>query len=195
MAKYIYGGIDVKKKQIVLNIVLGILAISIFFVANAKESAIKDPTFNESIEASHHLLRHWFTVDVNDFENLTSDYLSTSIWPENYSEGMYNTIREHATSDMNKYADWLSSKVNDDRIKTDALRAMEFFCLAGKNKDFLALGYSYMIYHDLDVQLNNYDSNYGLFGVTDFQGVGGQKYDEMIRYYNKIKNYIDKHRK
>lgn len=177
-----------KNKQIIFSIVLGILVVAILLAANTKEPAIKDPAFNESIKANHHLLRHWFPGDISGFANFTSDYLDKSIWTKEYSEGLYNTIREHATSDMNKYADWVSSKVNDERIKTDAIRAEEFFYLAGKNKDFLAFGYSYMIYHDLDVQLNNYESNYGLFGVTQLQGVGGKKYDRMIRYYNKIKD-------
>lgn len=181
-----------KKKPIIISTILSILAVLIYFVANPKIPAIKDSAFHESVETNHQLLRLWFPIDINELENIYSELPETSLRPEILNKEMlgatFRAVRENTKSDINEYADWVSSNVNDERIKNDAIRAEEFFYLAGKNEDILALGYAYMIYHDLDVQLNNYNSNYDLFGVTELQGRGGKHYDRMIQYYKKLKS-------
>ena len=194
------GGINMKKKWTIISIIVGLLIMSIgIFVAVANNRTldidqkvnepklIVDPEVKQFIEGNHQFLRHTFymhdkKLGIKLFHENDSDH---------YRNGMWSSIKDEISSDVDKTVLRVTSKVTDDRLKTDLTRAVELWYYAGQNKDEQALVYAYMIFVDLDAMINNYTSKIQgvpeLYEVTELQGNKGQKYNEMINYYNKLK--------
>ncbi len=161
------------------------------FVAVAKSNAndinqgvvqqklIVNPEVKSIIDGKHKFLRHAFYMH--------DKKLGIKLFHENdsdeFRDGLWSTIRD----DLGSNTENIISKVTDEQLKTDLTRAVYLWKYAGDNKDEKALIYAYMIFVDLDAMINNYTS--GSYGVTELSGNKGQKYSEMIDYYdNYVKN-------
>lgn len=170
------------KKHMIIAISLGLLFVSAaLFMQKTKAPAVKTADFYAYVKDQHFILRHYVPVDRDTLLKSNAVSYRDAMGSGDYKTGMWNAIKENYSSDHDATT---LGKINDPKIKKDIQRAFELWKFANTYNELPSLIYTYMIFSDLDVQLNHYDAV--LFGVTELQGVGGEKYDELIRYYNKI---------
>ena len=165
-----------KKKWTIISIIVGLLVMSIgVFVAVAKSRTLEVSTeVKNIIDGEHRFLRHQF---MNGEMKLFHENDS-----QQFRDGLWSSIKVELGSNT----ETIISKITDEQLKTDLTRAVYLWKYAVENKNEKALAYSYMIFADLDVQINHFESD--LFRVTELQGDKEQKYNEMMNYIESIKN-------
>lgn len=176
-----------KKKWTIISVIVGLLVMSIgVYVAVAKNKPLAiDPDLKLEIASSKHYLGHMFykndpSSELQMFHENDKKEFKISIW---------HNLKGDYDLDINECIEDIVSKVENKKVRADLIRAEELWHYARQHEDEIALGYAYMIYHDLDKLINNNTDSQDFAGVTEYQGVKGKKYEEMIVFYD---NYVKK---